>query len=93
MNKGGLTLSLEVTDSRIRIISRDTGMGISEEELKNLFGRVFERGKEAQKVFTTGRGIGLYIAARIIEAHNGRVWAESEGKGKGSTFFVELPVG
>ena len=42
-------------------------------------------------MFVTGRGIGLYISAQIIRAHGGKIWAESEGVGKGSTFFIELP--
>ena len=67
-------------------------MGISKEDMKTLFTGIFERGEEAKKIFTTGRGIGLYIASQIIQAHNGRIWAESEGTGKGSTFCVELPV-
>ncbi|PIU14703.1 sensor histidine kinase, partial [bacterium (Candidatus Gribaldobacteria) CG08_land_8_20_14_0_20_39_15] len=37
-------------------------------------------------------GIGLYLAANIIREHKGRIWAESPGRGKGSTFYVELPV-
>ncbi|PIP23395.1 MAG: hypothetical protein COX90_01925 [Candidatus Nealsonbacteria bacterium CG_4_10_14_0_2_um_filter_38_17] len=41
---------------------------------------------------TTGRGIGLYIFNQIIKANGGRLWAESEGRGKGSTFYIELPV-
>lgn len=43
-------------------------------------------------MFTKHRGYGLFIAKGIVEAHSGRIWAESEGPGKGSTFFVELPV-
>ena len=45
-----------------------------------------------KKVFVTGRGIGLYISAQIIKAHNGKIWAESAGVGKGSTFNIELPI-
>ena len=36
-------------------------------------------------------GVGLYVAKQLIEAHQGRVWVESEGEGLGSTFFIELP--
>ena len=49
-------------------------------------------GKEAEKIYTTGRGIGLYIAKNIIEAHRGKIWGESKGKDKGSTFYIELPL-
>jgi len=90
--KGGITIKIQVSDKKLQIVSRDTGMGISKEDMKDLFSGVFERGVEAKKVFTTGRGIGLYIASQIIQAHNGRIWAESEGSNKGSTFFIELPI-
>jgi signal transduction histidine kinase len=40
-----------------------------------------------------GTGLGLYIARKIIEAHGGRVWAQSAGEGKGSQFYVWLPKG
>ncbi len=90
--KGGITIKLQISDKKLRIISQDTGIGILKENMKNLFTGIFERGEEAKKLFTTGRGIGLYIASQIIQAHNGRIWAESEGPGKGSTFFIELPV-
>jgi len=91
-NKGGVTIRLEIKDLRLQIIVKDTGIGVSKEELKTLFKRTFERNEQAKKVYTTGRGIGLYIASQIIEAHQGNLWAESEGKGKGSTFYVEPPV-
>ena len=76
----------------MKIVVKDTGIGMAKEELKNLFQRTFERGKEAKEVFATGRGIGLFIAYQIIKAHNGRIWAESKGRGKGSTFYIELPT-
>jgi len=84
--------NLSATSHKLQIVVKDTGIGMTPEETKNVFGRQFERGQAAKKVYTLGRGIGLYIAANIVKAHNGRTWAESEGPGKGSTFFVELPV-
>ena len=75
-----------------RLTIADTGIGISPEELAHLFTQYFERGKEAEKIYTTGRGIGLVLTKNIISAHGGRVWAESEGRNKGARFVVELPV-
>ncbi len=90
--EGGVTLEIKTIDHSLRVVTKDTGIGIAEENLPNLFEKIFERGEKAKEVFATGKGIGLFISSRIIKAHNGKVWAESEGKGKGSTFFVELPI-
>ncbi len=49
-------------------------------------------GAESRKVNVDSTGFGLYIVKNIIEAHKGRVWAESEGAGKGAKFTVELPI-
>jgi len=87
-----VTIKLKVENSRLRIIVKDTGAGISKEDQKTLFTRLFERGKEAKKLHGTGKGIGLYITFHIIKAHKGKIWAESEGRSKGSTFYVELPI-
>lgn len=70
---------------------KDTGMGIKAEDIPKLFTK-FVRSEEARKVRPDGMGIGLYFVKKIAEDHRGRVWAESPGLGKGSTFFVELPV-
>tara|TARA_Y100000310_G_C20293717_1_gene628378 strand:- start:326 stop:523 length:198 start_codon:yes stop_codon:yes gene_type:complete len=64
---------------------------MSKEELRHLF-ESFSRGKAGTKMWTEGAGLGLYIAKQFVEMHKGRIWATSLGKGKGSTFFVELPV-
>lgn len=90
--KGGVRITISDGD-KIEIRIKDTGIGIAKQDIPQLFGRTFERGKEAKRVFTTGRGIGLYITGEIIKAHNGRIWVESDGLGMGSTFHVELPVG
>jgi signal transduction histidine kinase len=71
----------------------DTGVGITSEDKSRLFTEG-GHGKDSIKVNIHSTGYGLYFAKGIVEAHGGRIWAESEGvPGKGSTFFVELPVG
>lgn len=69
---------------------QDTGMGSSSEMLPKLFGK-FVRSKNAELARPSGSGLGLYICKKIIEAHGGRVWAESPGEGLGATFYFELP--
>jgi len=90
--KGGVTVKLKKINNKIQIIIKDTGVGISKEQQDELFTRLFERGEHTQKLFATGKGIGLYITAKIVEEHNGKIWAESAGEGKGSTFYIELPI-
>src|SRR3989338_8593226 len=90
--KGGVKIKVERPDSKIRIIIKDTGMGMAKEDIEKLFSKTFERGEEAKKMFGSGKGIGLYLSYNIIKSHNGKLWAESDGPGKGSSFIVELPV-
>jgi signal transduction histidine kinase len=90
--KGGVDIIIEPESETLRIIVKDTGVGISKENQKDLFNKLFERGEGAMQMFATGRGIGLWITSRIIEGHKGKVWAESEGEGKGSKFIIELPI-
>ncbi len=47
--------------------------------------------KKSQKI-AEGKGVGLYLSGQIIKYHQGKAWAESEGEGKGSTFYIELPL-
>lgn len=92
-NKGWVSVHLTYYRDlkKATIVIQDTGIGMYKDDLVNLFGR-FSRGKESQKSNTEGMGIGLYVAKHIIAAHRGRIWAESEGPGTGSKFYVELPV-
>jgi signal transduction histidine kinase len=90
--KGGVTIKLQIINNKLQIIVKDTGIGIKKEERAGLFERTFERGKEAEKIYIPGRGIGLYISKNFIEAHGGRIWVESKGENQGSTFFIELPI-
>ena len=68
----------------------DTGIGISPELLPSLF-EMFQQGEIASQR-AAGLGLGLALVKGIVERHGGRVWAESEGVGKGSRFLVELPL-
>jgi signal transduction histidine kinase len=70
---------------------RDTGAGISEEDLDHIFER-FYRGKRPDgKATPKGSGLGLTIAKEIVEYHDGRIWVESS-PGQGSVFYFSLPV-
>ena len=89
--KGGADIKVEKNEG-VKIIVSDTGIGIPKDKIKNLFDSMFERGDEAKKLDTVGSGVGLYLSGQIIKAHNGKVWAESGGDGKGSIFYVELPI-
>ncbi|MBU1102846.1 ATP-binding protein [Patescibacteria group bacterium] len=88
--KGGVEISLGKTDGHVEFSVKDTGLGMTPEELANLF-KKFVRGANAPRYHTEGSGVGLYVAKLLIEAHKGEVWAESEGEGRGSTFFVKMP--
>ena len=90
--KGEIYVSVErKTPATILFSVKDTGVGITDEDKNNLF-KEGGHGKDSRKVNVHSTGYGLFIAKKIVDAHSGRIWAESEGQGKGSTFFVELPV-
>ena len=76
----------------IRVSVSDTGIGMDKDELENIFNK-FERGKDVSHYHTDGTGLGMYVGKKMVEAHHGKIWAESPGKGKGSRFVLELPVG
>ncbi len=77
-------------DGRLRLSVSDTGPGIPTEDLPHVFDR-FWRGEKSRSRAGGGSGLGLAIAKQLVEAHGGRIWAEST-PGQGSTFFMELPV-
>jgi signal transduction histidine kinase len=68
---------------------KDQGVGIPRAQLKRIFHRFHRLPTRGLKV--KGTGLGLYIVRSIVKQHGGRVFAASEGEGKGSTFTVELP--
>jgi histidine kinase len=78
-------------DDEISISVSDTGIGISPEHLEHLFTRFYRVDKSRSRA-GGGSGIGLTIAKFLVEAHGGRIWAESAGPDLGSTFTFTLPV-
>ncbi|MBG9376536.1 response regulator [Panacibacter sp. DH6] len=86
---GYITVHTIIVDHNIRVAVKDSGIGIARNNLNKIFQR-FYRVDETGKAFH-GLGIGLYVAADIIQRHGGKLWAESE-LGKGSTFFFEIPL-
>jgi signal transduction histidine kinase len=89
---GDVTITAIHRDDEIFIAVKDTGIGIPPEHLKNLFTRFYRVDKSRSRNAGGGSGIGLTIAKHLIEAHGGRIWAESMGDGQGSTFTFTLPI-
>jgi len=83
--KGEVRLDVSVDEREVCFSISDTGAGISPEHLPHLF----ERYWQASEGERSGAGLGLYIARRIIEAHGGRIWAESS-RGKGTRVSFTL---
>ena len=89
--EGTITVELEDGNGKIKLSVKDTGLGITEDDKKNLFTEG-GRGKDSVKVNVDSTGYGLYTVKLIVDAHKGQVSAQSEGPGKGSQFYVELPA-
>ena len=83
-----ISISAEVVNGELLVRVADQGVGIAEEELSSVFNK-FYQAKNPAKV--GGLGLGLYISKQIIEAHGGRIWAEST-EGEGSIFSFTLPL-
>ncbi len=86
---GDITISAHEDDDKLHIAVSDTGIGMPQEETNNLFKRFYQVDASTTRKYG-GTGLGLYISKLIAEAHNGKIWAESE-KGVGTTIHVTLP--
>ena len=88
---GAISITVKKEDQKIIFSVRDTGIGMSKEELNLIFSK-FYRTHTARVTDTEGMGIGLYISKEVILRHKGKIWAESDGLGKGSVFNFHLPA-
>ena len=88
--EGWVKVKVDKKDNEVLISVSDSGIGMSKELQEKLFGQ-FVRDPSIKKEIR-GTGLGLYIAKYIVEAHQGKIWAESEGIGRGSNFYIKLPL-
>ena len=79
------------TKAFIKISVFDTGIGIKPKDLKRIFDP-FEQVENSMSRSFQGTGLGLALTKNLVELHGGRIWAESEGGGKGSVFSFTVPI-
>ncbi|TXT56384.1 MAG: Signal transduction histidine kinase [Promethearchaeota archaeon] len=91
---GYIKIKVEKEDTAVQLSVKDNGIGLTEEEMKVLFKKFnkIERYDKNMEISSEGTGLGLYISKEIVESHGGKIWARSEGRYKGSVFFVKLPL-
>ncbi len=92
---GKITIKSLQKDNCVELSISDTGIGLTKEEMDKLFtrfGKIERYGDGLEYIDIQGTGLGLYISKEIIDLHEGTIRAESEGRSKGSTFIVKLPL-
>ncbi len=91
---GKIKIKTELNEDSVVVSVKDNGIGFIEEQKTKIFqqfGKI-ERYGQGLDLGIDGTGLGLYISKRIVESHGGKIWMESDGKNKGSTFYFSLPL-
>lgn len=88
---GTVHIDLVRRGDTIRFSVKDNGIGIIPEDMSRLFTEG-GKGKDSSKINIHSTGYGLFLAKMVVDAHGGKIWAESEGTGKGARFVVEFPI-
>ena len=95
-SNGKIQIKIQSDGKFARIKISDSGVGLSDKEIKGLFKKFSTIESPLKKDLDMdlgSTGLGLFLSKEIVTLHGGEIWAESEGKGKGSTFIVKLPIG
>jgi len=90
--KGNVKVSAVKVKNELVVSVADDGVGIRAQDLEHIFERFYRADKSRSRQEGGGSGIGLTIAKSLVDAHGGHIWVESEGLGKGSTFYFSLPI-
>jgi PAS domain S-box-containing protein len=88
---GTITFEAHLEDGGMVVSVRDTGIGLTPEDKARMFER-FYRAENPLVMASAGTGLGLSIVQRLVDMHEGKLWAESDGLGCGSTFYVRLKL-
>jgi PAS domain S-box-containing protein len=88
---GHITIDAHHEGPRAVVSVTDTGVGLKKDDIARLF-EPFSQVHDTMQKTNAGTGLGLYICKGIVEGHGGRIWCESPGPGKGTTFSFELPL-
>ncbi len=89
---GTIEINAKKVDAFVHISVRDNGAGIKADHLPHIFERFYRADRSRSRQNGGGSGIGLTIAQSLVEAHGGKIWADSKGEERGSTFTFTLPI-
>ena len=89
---GHIDVQLDTTDQQVKICVADTGKGIPEEQLENVFKRYYQLDNQTKAVVNWGTGIGLYYARRLAQLHHGQLTAGNRTEGTGAVFTLVYPM-
>ena len=87
-DQGSITISAHLKGEEVIVSVKDTGIGMNQDQLSKIFDEFYRAASTTKEM--KSMGLGLSICKKIIEKHNGKIWAESQGIGKGSTFYFTL---
>ena len=87
---GRVHIQSELADGFVKVFVEDTGIGVKKEDLQRIF-EPFEQAESSLSRRFQGTGLGLSLTRSMVELHGGKIWAESEGEGKGARFFFLIP--
>jgi signal transduction histidine kinase len=89
-NGGMVTVDALEENDFVKVSVKDTGIGLTEEQLGHIFDKFYKN--DDVKHIMDSHGLGLSICKHIVEKHGGKIWAESQGEGKGTTMFFTIPT-